>query len=67
MLPTVQKNAAAAHALMPELILEGGVFEIVTKAGVESLPIPAYVFRAFNLQPIARHFNFSGMLFPDGT
>ena len=67
MLPAVRANAARAHAVLPELILEGGIFEIVTKAGVEQLPIPPRVFQAFGLPVEQRNFTYDEMLFPDGT
>ena len=67
MLPAVRANAARAHAVLPELILEGGIFEIVTKAGVEQLPIPPRVFKAFGLPVEQRNFTYDEMLFPDGT
>jgi len=40
MLPHVKATAALVHAACPELALEGGVFEIITKAGVEQIQIP---------------------------
>jgi hypothetical protein len=67
MLPAIRVNAARAHATLPDLILEGGIFEIVTKAGVEQLPIPPRVFQAFGLPVEQRHFAYDKMLFPDGT
>ena len=42
-LPAVKANAALAHALMPDVILEGCIFEIVTKVGVEQIPVPPHV------------------------
>ena len=53
------------HKLDPDLVLQGGAFEIVTK-GVESVAIPAHVFAAFG-QPVAvRNFRYADMLYPDG-
>ena len=66
MLKDVQTNAAAVHAVLPDLILEAGIFEIVTKAGVEGLRIPPAVFRAFDLPYVNRTFNYNAMLFPTG-
>ena len=66
-LPAIKANAARAHALMPDIILEGCIFEIVTKAGVEKVPVPPHVFAAFGLPAASRNFDFDKMLFPNGT
>jgi hypothetical protein len=69
MVKAAAPNAAAAHLVDPGLILEGAIFEIVTKAGTEKLTVPNTVFNAFGLPvPLTpRQFNYSAMLFPDGT
>lgn len=66
-LPAIKANAARAHALMPDLILEGCIFEIVTKAGVEKIRVPQYVFEAFGLPTTVRNFQYDAMRFPRGT
>ena len=51
---------------MPALVIEACVFEIVT-CQVDNLPIPSQVFEAFGLEPLQRNFNYSAMLYPDGS
>ena len=65
MLPHVKAVAALVHAAVPELVLEGGVFEIVTKAGVEQITIPADVLGAFGLPAVPRKFNYAAMFGQD--
>ena len=67
MLTAALPNAVTTHAMNPELILEAAIFEIVTKVGVETLVIPSFVFQAFQMVPENRTFNYSALLFPDGT
>ena len=47
-LEQARQGAAKVHATDPEMILQACVFEIVSQA-VEQLPIPAWVFEAFEL------------------
>ena len=54
-------RAAAVHAADPEMILQACVFEAITRQ-VEEIPIPAYVFEAFGLQPEERHFDYDAMV-----
>ncbi len=49
----------------PEMLLQACAFEIVTTE-VESLPIPEWVFEAFDLTPTKRHFRYPDMLYPSG-
>ena len=58
--------AAKVHAADPEMILQGGVFEIVYKQTVESTPIPAWVFQAFNQPVETRNFRYKDVAFPSG-
>ena len=58
LLPKVKAGAARVHAALPDVILEGCVFEIVTKPGVESLSVPGYVFEAFGLPVETRKVRF---------
>jgi hypothetical protein len=53
------------HSIDPEILFETGIFEVVWKS-CELLPIPAWVFEAFGLEPERRNFNHDKMLFPDG-
>ncbi|MBQ4574944.1 MAG: hypothetical protein IJA85_07050 [Clostridia bacterium] len=53
------------HAYDSEIVLEACIFETAFD-GIEEIPIPAWVFEAFNL-PVEKHnFNKAAMLFPDG-
>ncbi|MDB5106531.1 MAG: hypothetical protein JWP91_4220 [Fibrobacteres bacterium] len=53
------------HKIDPEMVLQGGAFEIVTK-GVESVAIPAHVFQAFGQPAAVRNFRYADMLYSDG-
>ncbi len=68
-LPDLLKRARAAAARVHEadsqLILQAGVFEIVT-GEVDRLNVPAHVFAAFGEQPEPRTFRYADMLYPDG-
>ena len=57
--------AERIHAAIPELILQAGIFEIVTRE-VEAIPIPEPVFEAFSLPPGKRAFRYADMIFSDG-
>eukprot|EP00040_Diaphanoeca_grandis_P011034 m.56471 g.56471 ORF g.56471 m.56471 type:complete len:433 (-) comp22251_c0_seq2:52-1350(-) len=67
MFPVIKQNAEATVALNPDIILEAAIFEIVTKAGVETIEIPRYVMTAFGEPPTSplRNFQYESMLFPD--
>ncbi len=54
------------HSKDPFVIFEACVFE-TTHTGVETIPIPAYVFEAFGLPVQTRNFSYKAMCFPDGT
>jgi hypothetical protein len=76
------ENAARVHAQDPEAILQACVFETAysskspealerarkgsPQAGVEDVPIPAWVFREFGDEPEVRNFRYEEMLYPDG-
>ena len=60
-----RERAARVHAADPDIILQACVFEIVTTA-VERVPVPAWVFKAFDLEPESRHFDYEAMLYPLG-
>jgi hypothetical protein len=61
-LQTTQTIGAQIHAMDPDIILEGGVFEYVSTQ-VNTLPIPAYVFQAFGLPVETRNFRQADMVF----
>jgi hypothetical protein len=53
------------HALDPQIILQTGIFEIVTPE-VEAIAIPDWVFEAFERQKEKRCFRVADMLFENG-
>ena len=64
--PTYKQQIAAAHKVDPELAFEACIFETVFKS-VEQIPIPSWVFEAFNLPVEKRNFKYDNMIFTDGT
>ncbi len=56
--------ADLAHKADPEMVLQAGVFEIVTE-NVGKVPVPAWVFKEFALKPEARNFSYASMLNPE--
>ena len=60
------ERAARAHEADPELILQAGVFEIVYRGTVESTPVPAFVFEAFDLPVEERNFSYDDIVFTEG-
>ena len=65
LLKTAKANAAKVHRADPEMILQAGAFEIVTR-DVEQLPVPERVFTALGEKPEKRNFRYEDMLYPDG-
>jgi hypothetical protein len=57
--------APRVHAMDPEMILQAGIFEIVTMQ-VETIVVPDWVFEEFGLPVDERNFNYEAMLFRDG-
>ncbi len=53
------------HAMDPEMILQAGIFEIVTTQ-VNTVAVPAWVFEEFGLPVEERSFDYEAMLFRDG-
>ncbi|HOD49196.1 MAG TPA: hypothetical protein PLJ71_05095 [Candidatus Hydrogenedentes bacterium] len=53
------------RAMDPDMILQGGIFEIVTTQ-VGSVTVPGWVFEEFGLPVEQRSFSYEAMLFPDG-
>lgn len=61
----MQKVAARVNAIDPDMIVQACVFEAVY-TGVDSVPIPAWAFEAFDLPVEERTFRYEDMLFEDG-
>lgn len=61
----IKENAAKVHAADPEIILQAGVFEIVSD-GADRLPVPDWVFTAFGLPVENRNFRVTDMAYPNG-
>ncbi len=53
------------HAVDPDVVFEACIFECVSR-NVDQIPIPAYVFEAFNLPVQERNFSFDAMCFDTG-
>ena len=58
--------AGQVHAAIPQMILQAGIFEIVTRQ-VETILIPEWVFTSFALPVEPRPFHYDDMIFADGT
>ncbi len=58
--------AEKVHQADPDVVLQAAVFEIVTTQ-VNQIPIPDWVFEAFDLAPEQRNFKYEAMLYPDGN
>jgi len=69
LLPELLRKArdieARVHAADPAMILQAGIFEIVTTQ-VGDLPVPEHVFREFGLPVEKRNFRYEDMLFEGG-
>ncbi|MHB1452682.1 MAG: hypothetical protein ACYCYM_01835 [Saccharofermentanales bacterium] len=57
-----KQTAAKVHAADPEIILQAFVAEIVRKAYVNNLKVPAWVFEAFDKPVEVRNFSFDDMI-----
>jgi hypothetical protein len=53
------------HAMDPDIILQGAIFEVVTK-DVNKVPVPATVFEEFDVPQKPRNFSYKAMLYPFG-
>lgn len=62
---TARGIAATIHKQMPDMILQGGIFEIVT-TDLAKVKVPAWAFEEYGLPVEDRPFNYQAMLFPDG-
>ena len=58
--------AKRIHENDADVVLQAAVFEIVTEA-VGQIPVPDWVFKEFGQAVETRNFDYSKMLFPDGT
>lgn len=54
------------HRKDPDIVFEACVFECISTA-VNDIPIPAWVFENFGMDPEERNFSFAAMCFPDGS
>ena len=62
-----QKNfISSVHKKDPDVVFEACLFECVNKDGINSIPVPAYVFEAFGKEPEERNFSYEDMIFEDG-
>jgi hypothetical protein len=57
--------ASMAHEADPDIVLQGGVFEIVTE-NVGKVPVPRWVFKEFSQRVVNRTFSYKDMLYSDG-
>ncbi len=61
-----KKQAAKAHEVDPEFLLQACVFEAISKPHVDVIPVPGYVFEAFGLPIEERCFRYDDMIFTNG-
>lgn len=57
---------ASVHKRDPDVVFEACVFECISNK-VNDIPIPDWVFEAFDLPVQERNFSFDAMCFPDGS
>ena len=57
--------AKRIHAIDPDIILQGAIFEVVTR-DVDNVPVPATVFKEFGVPQESRNFSYKAMLYPFG-
>ncbi|MEN8156462.1 MAG: hypothetical protein ABFS10_05900 [Bacteroidota bacterium] len=62
----ITSTIARVHEKDPEIIFQGGIFEIVTPE-VDQIAIPSWVFEAYGLPAEERNFKQTEMLNPDGS
>lgn len=58
--------AQRLHKAEPDMILQACIFEIVTTL-VNEVPVPAWVFEEFGMEPKIRNFRYEDMIYPDGA
>ena len=57
--------AKKIHAIDPDIILQGAIFEAVT-TDVDNVPVPDAVFKEFGVPQDPRNFSYKAMLYPFG-
>ncbi len=57
--------AKKIHAIDPDIILQGAIFEVVT-TDVDNVPVPDAVFKEFGVPQDPRNFSYKAMLYPFG-
>ena len=57
--------AKRIHAIDPDIILQGAIFEVVTK-DVDNVPVPATIFEEFGVPQKPRNFSYKAMLYSFG-
>jgi len=65
MLVRARDIAQKIHAEDPDMILQAGIYEIITK-DVEKVPVPDWIFEEFGLSAKRRNFNYEAMIYPNG-
>ena len=63
--PFAKERIARGHEVDPQFIFQAGIFECISRAFVESTPVPAYVFETFGLPGETRCFSFADMKMDD--
>ena len=61
----IKENLAYAHSLDPEIVFEACVFETTSKK-VNDIPIPDWVFQAFDQPVEKRNFSYDKMIYTNG-
>lgn len=64
-LERARQQVPRVHAADPDIVLQGCIFEIVTTQ-VDAVPVPGWVFQAFQQPVVDRHFRYADMLYPSG-
>jgi len=64
-LPTAKEIAQKVHQTEPEIILQAGIYEIVT-TDINNVPIPKWVFDEFGIPSEKRNFRYEDMCYPQG-
>ncbi len=62
-----KRIAGIVHAYDPQIVLQSCIFEAVYKSNVDVIPVPAWVFEAFDLPVENRNFKYEDMLFLNGN
>jgi len=65
-LANAKSKIDAIHAKDPDVIFQAAIFETVSKAGVEQVSIPSWVFEAFKKTPEKRCFKYEDIMNKNG-